>query len=369
MAGTILEYMPLVRHWPKFDTAITVFRYALVREMCRGKRVLEIGAALLADVAAEVVALDHQDLWSGSPAAPLPNVRFVQGDALDLRPDWRGRFDVVIAMELIEHLADPAAFQRVVFHVLADDGVLVLSTPNFDLYSMACDGARTPIYRHHLREYRAAELDDAVLDIWGARRIVGISQLSLPGDAIGGNGFALLYDAALYDLVLGEKYPAYDLRRIGTLDAPLPLCAVQSFLVMLGKGPRCRQFELSTPVGSDPLPTLSTVEAAFRSCQMILRRKNQHIKDINHPDHTGNLEAAIANRDQHIGNLERLVSDLRGIVADREARLAAMLHDLQGTEDQANQQKNRLSSRIGGWIGAALRAGRKASAPDGPRRR
>ena len=40
------------------------------------------------------------------------------------------RFDLVTCMEVIEHVADPAAFVRGLARVLAADGLLILSTPN-----------------------------------------------------------------------------------------------------------------------------------------------------------------------------------------------------------------------------------------------
>jgi len=40
------------------------------------------------------------------------------------------RFDLVTCLEVIEHVADPAAFVRGLAGVLAEDGLLILSTPN-----------------------------------------------------------------------------------------------------------------------------------------------------------------------------------------------------------------------------------------------
>lgn len=40
------------------------------------------------------------------------------------------RFDLVTSMEVVEHVADPAAFVAGLAGALADDGLLVLSTPN-----------------------------------------------------------------------------------------------------------------------------------------------------------------------------------------------------------------------------------------------
>src|SRR5206468_2348627 len=40
------------------------------------------------------------------------------------------RFDLVVSMEVVEHVTDPAAFVAGLVAALAEDGLLVLSTPN-----------------------------------------------------------------------------------------------------------------------------------------------------------------------------------------------------------------------------------------------
>ena len=55
------------------------------------------------------------------------DIRYMAGEigSLDI-----GTFDLVTAMEVIEHVADKAAFVRELAARLADDGLMVLSTPN-----------------------------------------------------------------------------------------------------------------------------------------------------------------------------------------------------------------------------------------------
>lgn len=58
-----------------------------------------------------------------------------QGLAIDYRVGGieaadGARFDLVTCLEVVEHVAEPAAFVRGLADALADDGVLVMSTPN-----------------------------------------------------------------------------------------------------------------------------------------------------------------------------------------------------------------------------------------------
>jgi 2-polyprenyl-6-hydroxyphenyl methylase/3-demethylubiquinone-9 3-methyltransferase len=107
------------------------------RRPLAGKRALDVGcgAGLLSEPLARLGAA-----VTGIDAAP-ENIAVArlhaagQGLSIDYRSgeveQLAGeRFDLVASMEVIEHVADPAAFIAVLADVLADDGLLVLSTPN-----------------------------------------------------------------------------------------------------------------------------------------------------------------------------------------------------------------------------------------------
>lgn len=106
-----------------------------------GKSALDVGcgAGLLAEplarLGAKVTAID---------AAPeLIEVAREHGGAMGLEIDYRatpvekvdGKFDLVTAMEVIEHVADPAGFVKALSNGLAPDGLLILSTPNATAWS------------------------------------------------------------------------------------------------------------------------------------------------------------------------------------------------------------------------------------------
>jgi 2-polyprenyl-6-hydroxyphenyl methylase/3-demethylubiquinone-9 3-methyltransferase len=107
------------------------------RRPLAGRKALDVGCGAglltepLARLGAEVTGLD---------AAP-ENIAVARlhaegpGLAIDYRAggveDLSGeRFDLVVSMEVVEHVADPAAFIGGLAAALADGGLLILSTPN-----------------------------------------------------------------------------------------------------------------------------------------------------------------------------------------------------------------------------------------------
>jgi 2-polyprenyl-6-hydroxyphenyl methylase / 3-demethylubiquinone-9 3-methyltransferase len=111
------------------------------RRPLEGKSALDVGcgAGLLAEplarLGAAVTAVDAApeliEAAKGHAAG--------QGLSIDYRAcpveKVAGQFDLVTAMEVIEHVADPAAFVASLAARLAPDGLLILSTPNRTAWS------------------------------------------------------------------------------------------------------------------------------------------------------------------------------------------------------------------------------------------
>ena len=73
------------------------------------------------DAAPEVIAVAREHA-----AAMGLEIDYRVGDVLDLE----GQFDLVTSLEVVEHVADPAAFVTALAQRLAPGGLLILSTPN-----------------------------------------------------------------------------------------------------------------------------------------------------------------------------------------------------------------------------------------------
>ena len=162
-------------------------RYFFAREFCRGKDVLDIasgegyGSAYLAQVAGAVVGVELSEEMVAHAQASYrrPNLEFRQGDARHLAfPD--DRFDVVISFETIEHFFDQTEFLDEIRRVLRPDGVLLISSPDRDIYSPV-DGAVNPF---HIKELSRREFEELIrerfphCDFYTQRPMIGSTLLA-----------------------------------------------------------------------------------------------------------------------------------------------------------------------------------------------
>jgi SAM-dependent methyltransferase len=160
-------------------------RYFLARDLCRDKDVLDIacgegyGAALLAQVARSVVAVDIDCASVAHAAAEYrqAHLNFAVGDACRI-PLATASCDVAISFETLEHLAEQDKFLAELRRVLRPDGVLLISTPDSDVYSPI----GRPANRFHVRELSREEFAAILSRHFG--RVTMLVQRPLIGSVI-----------------------------------------------------------------------------------------------------------------------------------------------------------------------------------------
>ena len=138
-------------------------RYLFAQQFAAGKTVLDAacgsgyGSALLGDCAAHVAGVDLAPNAIEYARAHYGSgkIRFAQADCMAL-PFASGRFDLVVAFEIIEHLRDADGFLRELKRVLSPSGLALISTPN-RLYYTEDRGAVNPF---HEREFSFSEFAD-----------------------------------------------------------------------------------------------------------------------------------------------------------------------------------------------------------------
>jgi SAM-dependent methyltransferase len=162
------------------------YRFAL--PLVTGRRVLEVGCgegygtALLAASAADVVGIDYDALTVAHAAAAYPQARFVRGNLAAL-PTPSAALDVVLSLQVIEHVWNHPEFVGECRRVLRPGGLLCVTTPNRLTFSPGLDA---PVNPFHTVEFTAAELVnllercgfeiETVYGLHAANRLAGLDE-------------------------------------------------------------------------------------------------------------------------------------------------------------------------------------------------
>lgn len=200
--------------------------YELLAPRCAGRTVLEAGcgegygADLLSRSATRVLALDYDAHTLAHVRRRYPHLGPTRGNLASL-PVRARSVQVVVNLQVVEHLWDQAQFLRECHRVLVPGGQLLLSTPNRLTFS---PGRDTPLNPFHTRELSPDELTDLL-------RESGFAVASMAGlghgprlrglDAAHGGSFV---DAQLTRSLAGTPWPRQlvdDVAGISTADFAL----------------------------------------------------------------------------------------------------------------------------------------------------
>ena len=187
-------------------------RYAFALDLAKGKRVLDAacgegyGSNLLAGVAEHVLGVDISDEAIGHARnryCNRNNLEFRSGDAAQLElPD--NSVDVVVSFETLEHLHAQNELVAGFARVLADDGILLISSPDKHAYSEVA-GFRNEF---HVRELYREELLELLrphfkcIRLYGQKLLFQSVMWTLDGSGEGATAQTVS--------TMGEVSPAFD---------------------------------------------------------------------------------------------------------------------------------------------------------------
>lgn len=142
-------------------------RYTILKRILQDKVVLDAacgtgyGSNIIASVAKKVYGLDiSQDAinYANTNYGMRQNLEYIQGDITKL-PFDDGMMDVVVSYETIEHVDGDMQrkFLREIKRVLKPDGILIMSTPNKEIYTVQSGNQAT---EWHVKEFYEEEYDE-----------------------------------------------------------------------------------------------------------------------------------------------------------------------------------------------------------------
>ncbi|WP_218617211.1 class I SAM-dependent methyltransferase [Cryptosporangium aurantiacum] len=150
--------------------------YLAAHPWVRGATVLEAGAGegygadILSRAARRVIAVDYDAAACEHAAKAYPKLSVVRANLVEL-PLAAQSVDIVVNLQVIEHLWDQPRFLAECARVLRPAGTLILSTPNRLTFSPGLDA---PVNPFHTRELSAAELTELLEPHFRVDRMYGV---------------------------------------------------------------------------------------------------------------------------------------------------------------------------------------------------
>ncbi len=140
-------------------------RYHFIKSLVKDKVIADIacgegyGSFLLSSSAQSVIGVDvDKDTITSAKKkySNTSNLKYLQSNALDLNIDDNS-FDVVVSFETLEHLTEQEELLGEFSRVLKPEGILIISTPDKEVYSEEND------HNHfHVKELTKKEFDSLI---------------------------------------------------------------------------------------------------------------------------------------------------------------------------------------------------------------
>jgi ubiquinone/menaquinone biosynthesis C-methylase UbiE len=316
------RYLPWIK-----DAAIAyehLHRYALAARLAEGKRVLDLasgegyGANMLAAAALSVVGVEIDDVavQHARKKYERENLEFVTGSVTHIPLREEHAFDLAVCFEAIEHVEDQEKLISEAKRMLKPGGLLIVSTPNKDVYRHE-SAEENPF---HVRELEFEEFRSLLRQFFKntgflGQRIYANSTVWPIGNAD---------DARIDEFVIARDSVEFE---FATNDRRVPL-----YFIGLASDDALARFPGSVLIDcSDQL--LKAKDYEVRQIEEALAWRERQLAD--RAATIASLEKAvawhqttIASHEQAIASLKRVVEELETDKVDLTARLRDATHQL-----------------------------------------
>jgi 2-polyprenyl-3-methyl-5-hydroxy-6-metoxy-1,4-benzoquinol methylase len=152
-------------------------RYLFAKSLVSGKTVLDVacgsgyGSQILSQTAKRVIGVDicGETVKYCRSRYKSENLAFLQMDCCHLAfPS--SSFDTVVSFETLEHLENHDRFIIELKRILKDDGLLIISTPNKEYFSLYTKGKKNP---YHFKEFTRKEFEEMIGDSFILEKMLG----------------------------------------------------------------------------------------------------------------------------------------------------------------------------------------------------
>jgi SAM-dependent methyltransferase len=203
------------------ESSVHLARYAIALSHGRSGRVLDVacgegyGSKLLKEAGAsrvDGIDISEEAILRARSTFGEEGISFHCADVMEIDKLFEPKtFELIVSLETIEHLTDPAKFLKAIKHVARDDALIIISCPN-DHWYYPSDATSNP---YHIRKYSFEEFRDITT------QVLGENVQWMLGSAVLGFGNILYdkYDKDRLHKLSGESWLAYD-DRVSSLMVP-----------------------------------------------------------------------------------------------------------------------------------------------------
>ncbi|GAB4066238.1 methyltransferase domain-containing protein [Ancylobacter sonchi] len=319
-----------VEHQHRYAFAAGLVADAVVLDVACGEG---YGAAFLAGSAARVVGVDlDADAVAHAARAygGIDNLSFEAGDVGGL-PFADASFDAVVSFETIEHVGDPRAALAELRRVLKPGGLLVVSTPDREVYTDLLNNRN----QFHLAELSAAEFDGALRQHFAhvalCGQAVGLASVIAPAGAapVAGPDLWWLHGRAPGRAPLPPARPVF----LVALCSDAPLEAVSASVLVDGGGSGTGALAALEARGNELAGTLDAVRRqASEDYDGLVRQ-------------VAALQADAVERDRLLAGNDRTLREQLRILDERQALIQVQAAQLAEQRAAHLAQERRLADK------------------------